>query len=199
MPALPASLLPTRLLLAFAALLALLQPAWAMAGDLRYVIDRSASRVDAKVPFLGIASKTAKFPDMTGTFNLSFADLEALDMVVDIDARTLTTGDAQTKTLKGKSFFDVAHHPTVRFVGKRLKMTGERTAEVEGQITARGVTRPIRLNVTFSVPPFSTGGTQPISIVGTGVIDRRQFGMTAFPWIIGAMVNVTIRARMVPG
>ena len=190
-------LLP-RLLIILAALLAMLQPAQGAAGDLRYVIDKSASRVDAKVAFLGIASKTAKFPDMSGTFNLSFADLEALDMVVDIDARTLTTGDSQTKTLKGKSFFDVARHPTVRFVGKRLKMTGDKTADVEGLITARGITRPIQLKVTFSVPPFSTGGTQPISIVGTGVIDRRQFGMTAYPIIIGAMVNVTIRARMVP-
>lgn len=188
----------SRLLIGFAAVLTLVQPAAALAGDLRYVIDRSASRVDAKVPFLGIASKTAHFPDMSGTFNLSFANLEALDMVVDIDARTLTTGDSQAKTLKGKNFFDVANHPTVRFVGRHLKMTGDKTAEVEGDITARGITRPIKLNVTFSVPPFSTGGTQPISIVGTGVIDRRQFGMTAFPWIIGAMVNVTIRARMVP-
>ena len=188
-----------RLILRLLLAITLLGPTTALAGDLRYVIDKSASRVDAKVAVLAIASKTARFPDMSGTFNLSFANLEALDMVVDIDARTLTTGDAQTNTLKGRSFFDVAHHPTVRFVGKRLKMTGDRTAEVEGDITARGITRPIKLAVTFSVPPFSTGGTQPISIVGTGVIDRRQFGMTAYPFIIGSMVNVTIRARMVPG
>lgn len=187
-----------RLLAAFASLALFLSPMAAMAGDLRYVVDKAASRVDAKVAFFGIASKTASFPDMSGTFNLSFADLEALDMVVDIDARTLTTGDSQASTLKGKSFFDVAHHPTVRFVGRRIKMTGDKTADVEGDITARGVTRPIKLAVTFSVPPYSTGGTQPISIVGTGVIDRRQFGMTAYPFIIGSMVKVTIRARMVP-
>jgi ABC-type lipoprotein export system ATPase subunit len=59
----------------------MLQPATGAAGDLRYVIDKSASRVDAKVPFFGIASKTARFPDMSGTFNLSFANMEALDMV----------------------------------------------------------------------------------------------------------------------
>jgi polyisoprenoid-binding protein YceI len=192
-------LLPLRLLLAIAALFAMLQPATGAAGDLRYVIDKSASRVDAKVPFFGIASKTARFPDMSGTFNLSFANMAALDMVVDIDARTLTTGDAQTKTLRGRQFFDVARHPTVRFVGRKLTMTGERTATVEGDITARGITHPIKLDVTFSVPPISTGGSLPISIVGKGVIDRRKFGMTAYPWIIGAMVNVTISARMVPG
>lgn len=190
--------LPLRLLIALAALFGLLQPAAGAAGDLRYVIDKAASHVDAKVAFLGIASKTAKFPDMSGTFNLSFANMQALDMVVDIDARTLTTGDAQTKTLRGRSFFDVARYPTLRFVGRKLNMTSELAATVEGDITARGVTRPIRMNVTFSVPPLSTGGTQPISIVGTSVIDRRQFGMTAYPWIIGAMVKVTIRARMVP-
>jgi polyisoprenoid-binding protein YceI len=189
----------TRLLAAFASLALFLSPMAAMAGDLRYVVDKAASRVDAKVAFFGIATKTARFPDMSGTFNLSFADLEALDMVVDIDARTLTTGDSQAKTLKGKNFFDVARYPTVRFVGKRLKMTGDKTAEVDGQVTARGVTRPIKLAVTFSVPPYSTGGTQPIAIVGTGVIDRRQFGMTAYPLIIGAMVKVSIHARMVPG
>jgi len=191
--------LPVRIPITIAALFTMLQPAIGAAGDLRYVVDKSASRVDAKVPFLGIASKTARFPDMSGTFNLSFANMEALDMVVNIDARTLTTGDSQTKTLRGRQFFDVARHPTVRFVGRRLNMTGDRTAIVEGDITARGVTRPTKLTVSFSVPPISTGGTQPVSIVGTGVIDRRQFGMTAYPWIIGAMVNVTIRARMVPG
>ena len=190
---------PIRLHLSLAALFMVLQPAVGAAGDIRYVVDKSASRVDAKVPFFGIASKTARFPEMSGTFNLSFANMEALDMVVDIDARTLTTGDSQTKTLRGKQFFDVAHHPTVRFVGRRLNMTGDRTATVEGDITARGVTRPIKLTVSFSIPPISTGGTLPISIVGTGVIDRRQFGMTAYPWIIGAFVSVTIRARMVPG
>ncbi len=190
--------LRSHLLLVAAPLALMLAPSAALAGDLRYVVDKAASRVDAKVAFFGIATKSATFPDMSGTFNLSFADLEALDMVVDIDARTLTTGDSQAKTLKGKSFFDVARYPTVRFVGRHIKMTGDKTAEVEGDITARGVTRPIKLAVTFSVPPYSTGGTQPISIVGSGEIDRRQFGMTAYPFIIGAMVKVTIRARMVP-
>ena len=74
-------------LLPLAALLAALTPAAALAGDLRYVIDRSASHVDAKVAFLGIASKTAKFPDMSGTFNLSFADLDRPARIAERDPR----------------------------------------------------------------------------------------------------------------
>lgn len=174
------------------------QPDTVAGGGFRYVVDRAASAVDAKVAFFGISSKTARFPDMNGSFVLSIADIEALNMVVDIDARTLTTGDSETKRLRGRQFFDVAHYPTVRFVGKRMRLTGDRTASVDGLITARGVTRPIRMNVTFSVPPLNTGGTEPIAIVGQTQVDRRAFGMTAFPFIIGRMVNVTIKARMVP-
>lgn len=166
---------------------------------LRYVVDRAASHVDARVAFFGIASKSAHFPDMTGTFDVSPLDLESMKMAVDIDARTLTTGDSETKRLRGRQFFDVANHPVLHFVGSRMTMTGERTALVEGRMTARGVTQPIKLNVTFSIPPVETGGYQPITITGTTTIDRYAFGMRAFPWIIGRMVSVRISARMVRG
>jgi len=96
-------------------------------------------------------------------------------------------------------FFDVAHHPTLHFVGSRMTMTGPKSATVEGKMTARGVTQPVKLEVTFSIPPIDTGGYQPITITGTTVIDRYAFGMRAFPLIIGRMVNVRISARMVRG
>jgi polyisoprenoid-binding protein YceI len=166
---------------------------------LRYVVDKAASHVDAKVAFFGFATKSAHFPDMTGTFDVSPTNLEGMDMAVDIDARTLTTGDSETKRLRGAQFFDVAHHPILHFVGKRMTMTGERTAIVEGRMTARGVTQPVKLAVTFSIPPIETGGYQPITITGTTTIDRYAFGMRAFPVIIGRMVNVRISARMVRG
>lgn len=187
-----------RLGLAFTALCMALVAGTARADGIRYVVDRPASAVEAKVAFLGFAHKTARFPDMSGTFTLSPADLEAIDMIVDIDARTLTTGDSQTKILRGKDFFDVKRFPTVRFVGKRMRLTGDRTAVVDGQITARGVTRPLRLDVRFSAPPMASGGTQPIALTASTRIDRSAFGMTAYPFVVGRMVDVAIHARMVP-
>lgn len=182
--------------------LALLLPgqvASAQSDERRYTIDDANSQVDAQVRFLGLAHKTARFPDMKGTLRFSIGNYEAIDMVADIDARTLTTGDSETKRLRGRQFFDVEHHPTVRFVGERMQLTGDRTATVTGRITARGVTRPATIIVGFSIPPFETTGTEPLTIVGTTTIDRRQFGMTAFPLVVGNSVKVTIRARLVPG
>ncbi|MDF8335030.1 YceI family protein [Novosphingobium cyanobacteriorum] len=165
---------------------------------IRYALDKSHSNVSARVAFLGLSTKTARFPDMNGTFAVSPADPSAVTMQVDIDARTLTTGDSQTKTLRGKSFFDVGRYPTLRFVASRMDMHGDRAATVDGQLTAKGITRPIRLDVTFSAPPMETGGTQPIELVANTTVDRNRFGMTAWPLVVGRMVKVTIRARMVP-
>jgi polyisoprenoid-binding protein YceI len=188
-----------RLLIAALALSLLAAPAvQSQDGRLRYVVDDANSDVQARVAFLGLSDKTARFPDMSGSLSLSFADLNAVDMHVTVDARTLTTGDSQTARLRGRQFFDVANHPTVSFVGDQIRFTGERTANVTGQITAKGITRPSTITVTFSQPLSEMSTSAPVSIVATTTIDRRQFGMTAFPLIVGNQVHITINARMVP-
>lgn len=125
----------------------------------RYRIDDAASQVDARVAFLGLSSKTARFPDMSGSLALDINDYQAVDMVVNIDARTLTTGDSETRRLRGRLFFDVAHYPAVVFVAKRLDLTGDRSATVSGLMTAKGVTRPVTLAITFSKAPIWPGRT----------------------------------------
>lgn len=165
----------------------------------RYVVDASLSRVDARVPFLGIASKTARFPDMKGALSLDVSDYQQVDMIVDVDARTLTTGDSDTRRLRGRQFFDVTNYPTVRFVAQKMELTGDRAGIVTGLMTAKGVTQPVTLAIGFSKAPWEAGPDEPLSIVGTTTIDRRRFNMSAFPILIGNKVKITIRARMVPG
>ena len=164
----------------------------------RYALDTQGSDVKARVAFFGLASKTARFPDISGSFAVTPTDIGSARMDVDIDARSLTTGDGQTAILRGRQFFDVKRYPTLHFSGQHMEMTGDRTATIDGAMTAHGVTRPIRLAITFATPPMETGGTQPIALVGTTSVDRYAYGMRAFPLIVGRMVNVTIRARMVP-
>ena len=190
----PSPVLALPLALLFAA------PLSAQEDQRRYTIDPAASAVEAKVAFLAVASKTARFPDMKGALRFSVGNYEAVDMTVEVDARTLAGGGASdTRMLRGKQFFDAAHYPTVRFVAERMELTGARSAKVTGRMTARGVTQPVTLAIVFSLDPMQTDGTEPLSIVGTTTIDRRRFGMTAFPLVVGNQVKITIRARMVPG
>jgi len=170
------------------------------APEHRYVIDEGSSEVTAKVAFFGLASKTAGFPRMRGGITLAPAAPDQIDLQVTLDARALTAPDSVTlERLRGPNFFDVARYPTIAFAGHEMKLKNAREAVVEGQVTARGATRPARLMVTFDTPPASATGREPIALTATTTIDRRAFGMTAYPLIVGRKVTIRIRARMVPG
>lgn len=164
-----------------------------------YRIDDAQSDVDAKVGFLGIGSRTAHFPSVTGTASLASETAAAIELEVAIDARQLSASDALTTSrLRGKDFFDVEHYPLVRFHGERLEMTGATTGTITGKLTARGVTKPVTLAVSFSSPPGQAAGAASIDLEGTTTIDRRDFGMTAYSLIVGRKVRITLDARLVP-
>lgn len=165
----------------------------------RYRLDAAGSQVSARVSYFGVGHKTVRFPTMRGSLRLVPDRPDTLDLDVELDARAMTAGSkTDTDYLKGKAFFDVTNHPVVRFSGERMAMTGDTTARVEGRITARGVTRPAVLAVTFAQPPARATGREPIALTATTAINRRDFGMTSYGLIVGKTVKITIRARLVP-
>ncbi|MBC2666976.1 YceI family protein [Novosphingobium flavum] len=172
---------------------------FAMAGPSHRYTVAPGSEVSARVAFFGIASKTARFPKVSGSVTLTPGRPEAIDLDITIDAAALTAGDPTTlRRLKGPAFFDIARHPTVTFRGETMTTTGPRNAAVRGQLTARGVTRPTVLNVTFAADPAQLTGGEPIALSGRAVIDRRVFGMTAYSGIVGRKVTITLDAWMQP-
>lgn len=165
----------------------------------RYQIDSRTSQIDAKVTILGFAKKSAQFPKMTGGIVMSPSQLGSLRLEVAVDARALATRDPKVGTqLRGPDFLDVARHPTVSFTGQHMTMTGPNTAQISGELTARGTTRPTVMNVTFAVPPAQATGRDPVQITAQTTIDRRQFGMNSYGGVVGKDVTITIKARMVP-
>jgi polyisoprenoid-binding protein YceI len=166
----------------------------------RYQLDGANSQVSARVSYFGLGSKTARFPAMKGHIRIQPDRLEAIDLEVKLDARSLTAGGkSDTARLRGKSFFDVEHYPAVSFSGHRMAMTGPTTARIEGQMTVRGITRATTLDVTFRDPPAHAVGREPVQLSARTTINRRDFGMTAYGLVIGKNVKITIEARLVPG
>lgn len=165
-----------------------------------YVVDSTASSVSAKVGFLGLGSKTAGFPQMSGKVLLEPARPDRIDLDVTLDARALTAPDKVTLArLRGEKFFWVQRYPTIRFVGERMALAGDRMGTISGTLTARGVTQPVTLAVAFDKPPLSTARGEALTLTGTTTIDRRKFGMTAYSLVVGKQVTITLKARMVPG
>jgi len=172
--------------------------AWAV-STYSFTIDSGMSSVDAKVAFMGIGNRKALFPAVRGSVALSPAAMDRIDLDVSIDATQLKADDSlTTNRLKGEDFFYVARYPTVRFEGTDLSMTSATNGIVSGNLTARGVTRPVSLNVSFSAPPATASGKEPIRLNGVTTINRKDFGMTAYSLIVGKKVTISIRTRLLP-
>ncbi len=166
-------------------------------APLNYRLDASNSSVTAKVAFLGLGSKTARFPKMSGTVTIVPNQPQRAKIDVTFDAKALTASDqTTTNRLRGDKFFWVSKYPKVRFVGSSLKMTSATKGTVSGKLTARGITRTETLAVTFDSDPAKTRG-KAVSFTGTTRIDRRQYGMKSYQLVVGNKVNIQLRARMV--
>jgi polyisoprenoid-binding protein YceI len=196
---LPSALAPLRRRTLPGVLLLLLAAPAEAGPPQRYSLDPAGSAVTARVAFFGLASRTAHFPELSGAIALTPASSATIDLDVTIDARALTAGDRVTlDRLRGPSFFDVGRHPAIRFAGRTMRMTGRRTADIPGELTARGITKPATLRVTFDRAPEEQSGRDAIGLTGRMTIDRRDFGMNAYSLIVGNRVTIELTARMVP-
>ncbi len=166
-------------------------------GPLNYRLDASASDVSARVPFFGLASKTARFPEMAGAVQIVPGEPEAAMIDVTFDARALEAPDEVTlNRLRGERFFWVDRYPTIRFVGSSLALTSPTRGTLTGELTARGVSNTETLDVIFERDPVRAGD-QPVRFTGTMEIDRRDYGMRSYQLIVGNRVEITLNALMV--
>ncbi len=164
-----------------------------------YAIDNAGSSVSAKVSFLGIGKRTAGFPQVSGTVRLSPDRPDSIALDVKLDARALTASDGLTRDrLRGEDFFWVAKYPVVRFRGDQLTMRSATSGTVRGQLQARGVSRPVVLNVTFDKAPANLAPDESVTLSGSTTINRRDFGMTAYSLIVGKKVMIDLTAKLRP-
>ena len=164
----------------------------------RYTLDASASNVSAKVPFFGLSSKTARFPKMQGAVTIVPGAPERAVIDVTFDATAIEAPDDVTLArLRGNKFFWVEKYPSVRFVGRSLKLSSPTRGTVSGELTARGITQPQTLTATFDSDPLAQVG-KPVNFTGTTTIDRRKYGMKSYQLVVGNKVDITLKARMVP-
>lgn len=126
-----------------AALLA--TPLLATAAPVTYEIDPSHTSVTYETLHFGTSTNRGRFMKTSGKVVVDRAARSGtVDLVLEVGS--VSSGVAPLDThLKSADFFDVASHPTARFVGERFVFDGEQVAEVAGQLTLRGKTHPVTL------------------------------------------------------
>ena len=137
-----------------------------------------------------------RFERVTGSISLDSAARTGA-IAIEIDATTVSIGRGWfDDILKGEDFFDVAHHPRVRFRSSRLDFEDERPVRAEGELTLRGATRPL----TLELRQFACVRPEPPAHVTcaaqiAGRISRSAFGMTSYSGFIDDEVRLTIQVE----
>ena len=98
-----------------------------------------------------------------------------------------------TQTMKGAKVLDTANHPRIQFTSTRITGTVN-AATVQGNVTIRGITRPLTLNAQL----FRQHSTSldDLSVLLTGSIDRNDFGADGFASYVGPRIDLKILARI---
>jgi polyisoprenoid-binding protein YceI len=121
------------------------------------------------------------FGGVTGTLNFDPLDVKNAAVEVEIDAASLYTGVEQRDNhLKGPDFLEVAKYPAITFKSTGVELAGLDHAWVHGNLTIRGVTRPVMLDVHWAGPAHFDDEGKIYTSFGfraTTRINREDFGM----------------------
>ena len=160
---------------------ALLSAGQAMAAD--YKIDKEGQHafVDWKISHLGYSFIHGTFKDFDGTFSWDSAKPEASKISVDVKTASLWSNHAERdKHIASKDFLDVGKFADAKFVSTSVKPTGKnadgkQTADVTGDLTLHGVTKPVVVKATFLGEGKDPWGGYRAGFEGTTSISRKEF------------------------
>ena len=145
-----------------------------------YQIDPKHSAARFKVRHMMIANVGGEFNSVSGTIDFDAAKPDQTKVAASIDVNSLHTGDPQRDGhIKGADFFDAATFPSITFRSKNVAAGGSAGGyKVTGDLTLRGVTKEVTLNVDSVSPEV----TDPWSLQRRGLsavttINRKDFGM----------------------
>lgn len=145
-----------------------------------YVIDTEGSHasINFKIRHLGFSWLTGRFDKFSGTFDYDPENPGASKISVDIDTASVNSNHAKRdKHLRDPDFLDVANHPKASFVSTGVKVTGEGTADVTGNLTLHGVTKEVVIKATHIGGGDDPWGGYRHGFSGTTSLKLKDFGI----------------------
>jgi polyisoprenoid-binding protein YceI len=163
-----------------------------------YTIDPTHTSVEFIGRHLMITKVRGRLPDVSGTITIDDEPTRS-HVEVEIQVATLDTGDAQRDdSLRSVDFFDVEHYPTITFRSTQVEPGTSETWMVTGDLTVRGVTRPVTLEVDFDGANASPFGDERIAFSAATDVNREDWGLT---WNValetgGVLVGKKVRIEL---
>ncbi len=168
-------------------------------------LDPAHSSAEFKVKHMMISNVKGSFSGLSGELTEHNTDSTLSSVVASVPVATISTGDAQRDGhLKSADFFDSEKFPTLDFKSTKVVRKGEGEYEVTGDLTIRGVTKP----VTFAVEGPSAPGKDPwgntrIGLSATTKINRKDFdlgwnaALETGGFLVGEDVAITLDVQFI--
>jgi len=181
------------------AMAALASPLDTLAAE-RFRIDPDHTSVHFAVVHTGVSSIRGRFAISKGEATRDAAQKTAT-MTVDIDLRSVETGVKKLDgILTGPLFFDVAKFTTAHFSGHAIRFAEDVPVEFEGELTIKGITKPVRLTAErfvcqdvaiLTIERFVCGGDL------TAMLKRSDFGLSKYLSMVSDEVRITISVEAI--
>ncbi len=145
----------------------------------KWVLDPTHSEVQFKVKHLVISTVTGSFKSFEGTLETEGDDLINGKIDFSLDVNSIDTNQEQRDGhLKSADFFDAEHHPKITFASTAISAKGDDEYAVTGDLTIKGITKPVTLDVEFGGSTDDFYGNTKAGFEVTGKINRKEFGLT---------------------
>ena len=161
-------------------------------------LDPMHSNAQFEVRHLGISNVQGEFTKVSGTVMIDDSDITKSSVEASLDASSVDTRvSRRDDDLRSEGFFDVAKYPTITFKSTRVEKDGEGKLKVTGDLTIKGVTKSVTLDVTGPTAPITAMGGQRRGMSATIKINRNDFGVSKDPApMIGDEISILIDCEM---
>jgi polyisoprenoid-binding protein YceI len=165
----------------------------AYAAPETYVIEPSHSMPRFEYSHFGYSLQLSRFDTVAGKITLDRA-AKSGSVEVTIDAKSVNTGSTLFNGhIQGEDFFDTEKYPAITFKSNKVKFDGDKVASVDGDLTVKGITKPVTLTVnSFLCMPHPMMKKDACGATATTEIKRSDFNMGKYAPYVGDEVTLTI-------
>ena len=141
-------------------------------------IDPTHSEVNFKVKHLVVSTVTGHFNKFDASIETNKEDFSDAKINFEADINSISTKNEQRDAhLKSADFFDAEKNPKMSFVSKSIKKISDHEMHITGNLTIRGVTKEVTLDVIYNGTVAGFGGTEVAGFEVRGKVNRFDFGL----------------------
>ena len=144
----------------------------------KWLIDPAHSEVHFKTKHLVISTVTGSFGKFDGSLTTVSDDFDGAEIEFSADVDSINTSQPDRDAhLKSADFFDAANHPKITFKSKNFKKKSGSEFKLTGDITIRGISKTIDLDIEFGGTTKDPWGNTKAGFEISGKINRKDFGL----------------------